>query len=131
MKDLLKHNYTNTDLPSHQRKKSQISLNSNPTNKSFPVDTVKDLPIIIEKDEEMDEKAKLIEQINADNNKVEYETKTVYQEGNMVLINPKYDCSEKQLFIRNGLKNPNRNLIRWMKNDDKITYKLDNKIMVP
>lgn len=39
------------------------------------------------------------------------------------LVNPSRDCGEKQLFMNNGYKNPMDNLVKFLKNGDRITFK--------
>jgi len=47
------------------------------------------------------------------------------------MVSPIKDCSERELFVRNGFRNPHSNLIRFMKNNDAITHKLDLDVMAP
>ena len=50
---------------------------------------------------------------------------------NVFLVCPQYDTSEKELFHRNGYRNPQGNLIKFLQNDDIITHRLDLKVNMP
>lgn len=40
----------------------------------------------------------------------------------MILINPKYDCSDKELHQRNGFKSAGKNLHSFFSNGDKAVF---------
>ena len=52
-------------------------------------------------------------------------------QGNCVLINPNKDCSERELFSRNGFKNPMSNLVNMIRKGDKIFHEKNPMIYEP
>lgn len=46
---------------------------------------------------------------------------TIY-DNQMLLVIPNKDCSERQLFINNGFKNPMKNLVTYLQQGDRMTY---------
>ena len=72
----------------------------------------------------------MVEELIQKEEKFEHMPVRIHQ-NQCMLIDPRVDCSEKQLYVRNGLKNPFSNLQSWLVNGDKITHKLDQKIRVP
>lgn len=47
------------------------------------------------------------------------------------MIAPNRDCSERQLFVNNGFKNPLSNLKRFLQKGDRIKHELDMEINMP
>lgn len=50
---------------------------------------------------------------------------------NCLLVNPKKDMSEKELYARNGFKNPINNLVNMMRNGGRIKHSKNQIIQLP
>lgn len=51
---------------------------------------------------------------------MQHDNETIHQ-SNALLIRPNVDCSEKELYTRNGYQSPVNNFVNLIKTDDKIT----------
>jgi hypothetical protein len=47
---------------------------------------------------------------------------------NVILVNPNIDCSDKELYYRNGFKSAGKNLTSFLKNGDTAVYMKDVEI---
>lgn len=72
----------------------------------------------------------IIKEIIRKKNKFVQKPVRVY-EGNTLLVKPQKDCSEKELFVRNGFKNPLGNCIKFLKNGDRIYHDVNMNVQKP
>ena len=80
-----------------------------------------------QKEKEREEKKeiyKLAKKLEFRKNNKEHRAHRIFTEDS-VIINPSKDCSEKQLFVDNGFKNPLGNLFEFLKKGDRIIHQKD------